>query len=167
MLTKLKHFSLYKTLLVCALSSLLLDILSSLYFVEYWKAQELSDRFVTLALFSQGNSIKEFDPHFLDEIKRMIENTGGFMLMIFLFINSLFYFYLVFKKKWAWQYVVTYTSTAALFCLITALESPKVGTFYSIYNITAIFLYALLSYVLWLRKMEVSEKGFRLKNVEQ
>lgn len=167
MLSYLKSYPLKKTLLVAAIASLILDILSSLYFVEYWKAQDLSERFITLALFAQGGTINDMDPHFMDEMRTILENTAGFMLMIFLLINCVFYIYLTQKKKWSWQYVVTYTMTASLFCLVTALETPKVGTLLEVYNILAIILYALLSYVLWLRKAEVQERGFRLKNLAQ
>ena len=166
MLSTLKSFSLKKTLFISAIASLVLDVVSSLYFVEYWKVQNLSERFLSLALFAQGGSISELDPHFLDELRTMIENTAGFMLMIFLVINGVFYAYLTQEKKWAWQYVVTYTASASLFCLVTAIEAPKVGTFFTTYNILAIGLYAFLAYVLWMRKAEVQESGFKWKSSE-
>lgn len=167
MLTLLRSYPLKKTLLICALAAFALDILNSLYFAEYWQAQGLSSRFVSLSFMAQGGSPADFDPHFTRELEGIVQNTALFILTIFLLVNTVFYFYLPFKKKWSWQYAFTYTSTASLFCLITALERPAVSTFYALTNVLAIFLYALLALVLWTRKSEVNEKGFRIKNAEQ
>ena len=167
MLTLFRSFPLKKTLLLCAVLAFALDILNSLYFAQYWQAQGLSSRFVSLSLMANGAEHGDFDPHFTSELEGMVENTARFILMIFLLVNTVFYFYLSFQKKWSWQYAFTYTSTASLFCLVTALERPNVSTFYSLTNILAIFLYALLALVLWSRKSEVQEKGFRLKSAEQ
>ncbi len=167
MLTFFKSLSLKKTLTACAIAAFILDVLSSFYFAEYWRAQGLSSRFLSLSLIVQGGKPSDFDPHFTTELEGIIEHTASFILLMFLVINSVFYFYLPFKKKWAWQYAFTYTSTAALFCLVTALERPNVSLISSVYNILAIFLYALVSLALWQRKVEVIEKGFRLKTSEQ
>ncbi len=167
MLATLRSLPLRKTLIIAALSAFALDILSSAYFIEYWQAQGLSSRFVSLSLLTQGGSRADFDLHFIAELEGMVENTARFILMIFLIVNAVFYAYLPFQKKWSWQYALTYTSTASLFCLVTALERPNVSTVFSAYNILAIFLYALLALVLWSRKSEVQEKGFRFKSAEQ
>lgn len=167
MLTLIRSFPLKKTLLLCALLAFALDFLNSFYFAEYWQAQGLSSRFVSLSLMANGAGPADFDPHFTSELEGMVENTARFMLMIFLLVNAVFYFYLAFRKKWSWQYAFTYTSTASLFCLVTALERPNVSTFYALTNVLAIFLYASLAVVLWSRKIEVQEKGFRLKSAEQ
>lgn len=167
MLAPLRSLPLKRTLLISAMAALVLDVLSSMYFLEYWQAQGLSSRFVSLSLMVQGGSHGELDPHFISEIEGIVENTVRFILMMFLIINTVFYSYLPFQKKWSWQYVFTYTSTASLLCFVTAVEQPKVSTFFTVYNILAIFLYALLALVLWSRKLEVKEKGFRFKSAEQ
>ena len=167
MLTLLRSFPIKKTLLLCAVLAFALDILNSLYFAQYWQAQGLSSRFVSLSLMANGAGPGDFDPHFTTELEGLVENTMRLILTVFLMVNAFFYSYLPFQKKWSWQYAFTYTSTASLFCLVTALERPNVSTFYSFTNILAIFLYALLALVLWSRKSEVQEKGFRLKSAEQ
>jgi uncharacterized membrane protein len=154
-------FDLKKLLITTAISLLVLDLFATMYFFKYWEAQSMSERMLGLAMVINGESLNSFDPDFRTGMLGLINQTIAFMLVVFLCINSFFYFYLTQKKKWAWQYAITYTSTASLFCLITALENINVGWIWSTINILSIALYGAFAYIVWLKKADCMDKGFR------
>jgi hypothetical protein len=163
LLLKLRQLPLHFMLIFCSSSAFILDILSSLYFIRYWRVQMISEKMIAISLAYQGYHFSDFDRQFQVELMGIVEQTAAFVLLAFLIVNSFFYLYLYFQKRWAWQYALTYTATASLFCLVTAFEAPAVGVLLSSYNILAIFLYALLALGIWSRKDEIKGHGFKFK----
>jgi hypothetical protein len=150
-------------LVISAVALWVLDILSAFYFARYWEASGLPYKLLQVALLSRKLEWDDLDPNSQEQIIALLTSTGGIMLLTFLIVNSVFYFYLVWKKRWSWQYVLTYATTAAGFSFITALEGVPVGTTLVITNALSIPAYLILAGVLWARKADCSEKGFRLR----
>jgi len=150
-------------LLISAVALWVLDILSALYFASYWEVSQLPQKMLTVVLMSRQIPMDQFDPLAFEQVLLLVNSTAGVMLLTLLLVNTVFYFYLYWQKRWSWQYVLTYSTTAALFALITAFEGVKVGLLLVISNALSIPAYLMVAGLLWARKDECAHKGFHLK----
>ncbi|MBY0515803.1 MAG: hypothetical protein K2P81_02765 [Bacteriovoracaceae bacterium] len=149
---------------VTSFSALILDLLNSVYFFKYWEKQALSQRLWSMALMLRGESWGHLDPAFQLELLGITDITLSLIIMAVVMVNSVFYLYLLFAKKWAYQYVISYTFSAAALCILTLFEGFPVGGLWEAINIFSIPSYLGLSLIIWSRKTELSQSGFRLSS---
>lgn len=143
-----------------------LDVLSSFYFVRYWDVKNTGERMWALSMSLQGQDWWALEPEYRQQLTTVLAMSAGTMLLGFLLVNTVFYIYLAFGKRWSWQYVLTYTLTAAGMGLMTLLEGVKIGAFWDVFNILSIPAYLFLSFIVWSRKVECAEKGLRFKRAQ-
>lgn len=152
---------LQRVLWASAASAWLLDILSAMYFVRYWQVKNTGERMWTMAMALQGQDWYALDPEYRQQLTALVAMSAGTMLVGLILVNTVFYAYLGFRKRWSWQYVLTYTLTAAAMGLATLFEGVKVGLVWDLFNILSIPAYLFLGFIVWARKSECAEKGLR------
>lgn len=152
---------LQRVLWASAASAWLLDILSAMYFVRYWQVKNTGERMWTMAMALQGQDWYALDPEYRQQLTALVAMSAGTMLVGLILVNTVFYAYLGFRKRWSWQYVLTYTLTAAAMGLATFFEGVKVGLVWDLFNILSIPAYLFLGFIVWARKSECAEKGLR------
>jgi hypothetical protein len=162
MLKNIREFSLPRLLLICSLGLITLDIANSIYFIKYWEVAQLSEKMMAMTLAYQNLNWFELDNTFRQELIGIANQTAAFILVIFLIINSFFCFYLYQRKRWAWHYAVSYSTTASVFTIMTALENVPVGLLFNFINWLCIPGYALIGLLVWARKNDCHYKRFKL-----
>jgi hypothetical protein len=121
-----------------------LDILNGQFLRLSWIGKDSSRKMVNL-LSSQGElSVSELSHDTMTELLGMIDNTFLFFLFIILINNLFFYIFTLRGKNWAHSYLVFYTLTGALFSLVMVVDSFGMGSFWGVFNIISILLYAYL-----------------------
>ena len=98
-----------------AASAWILDILSSIYFVRYWEVKNTGEHMWSMAMALQGQDWYALDPEYRQQLTTVVAMSAGMMLLGLVLMNTVFYLYLGFRKRWSWQYVLCllYTSDAA------------------------------------------------------
>ena len=104
---------------------------------------------------------RNLDPAFRQELLGITDITLSLIIMVVVMVNSVFYLYLLFAKKWAYQYVISYTVGAAALCILTLFEGFPVGGLWEGINILSFPSYLALSLIIWSRKAELSQTGFK------
>jgi hypothetical protein len=141
-----------------------LDILTSIYFITYWRVQNVSEKMWQQALMLRGENWYELEREFQLELSGILDQNVGIMLMTIVLANLVFYFYFCYRKKWAWHYLVAYFATAVLMALSLLTKGFPVGGPLEVINIASIPMYLILAAILWARKSDFTQKGFRLKS---
>jgi hypothetical protein len=157
---------LQRLLWTSAASAWILDILSSMYFVRYWYVKNTGERMWSMAMALQGQDWYALDPEYRQQLTSVVAMSAGLMLLGLVLVNTVFYLYLGFRKRWSWQYVLTYTLSAAAMGLMTLFEGVRIGAFWDLFNILSIPAYLFLGFVVWARKSECADKGFRFKSAQ-
>lgn len=157
---------LQRLLWACAAVALLLDLLSAMYFVRYWEVKNTGAKMWELSMALQGQDWYALEPQYRQQLVSVLTMSAGMMLLTFLVVNSVFYVYLAFGKRWSWQYVITYALTAAAMAIMTLFEGMQVGMFWDVFNVLSIPFYLALGFLVWSRKSECAEKGFRFRRAQ-
>ncbi len=161
-----RSLPLQRLLWVSALSAWVLDLISALYFVRYWEVKNTGAQMWSMAMAMQGLDWYALEPEYRQQLISILTMSAGMMLLGILIVNTVFYFYLAHHKRWSWQYVVTYCIGAAGMGLITMFEGVRVGIFWDIFNALSIPAYVFLGFVVWARKPDCADKGFRFKRAQ-
>lgn len=161
-----RSLPLQRLLWTSAAAAWLLDIMSAMYFARYWEVKQTGAKLWSMSMALQGLDWYALEPQYRQQLVTVLTMSAGMMLLSLLVVNTVFYVYLAFHKRWSWQYVITYAFSAAAMALMTLFEGMHVGMFWDIFNILSIPLYLFLGFLVWSRKSECADKGFRFKRVQ-
>ncbi len=163
LMLRLKALPLLAATRFMAVAAVALDVISAYYFVKLWQQIHMGERLWQLALMLRGENWYELEPAFRQELLGISDITAATVLLALLLMNSVFYLYLLTKKKWAWQYAFTYSWTAALLQLTTLSDAGALPLYWIPINLLVMLLYLALGVLLWARKGEFKEKSLRFK----
>jgi hypothetical protein len=162
-LTWARSFEAKKLAQKLSLAAFVLDILNAIYFVQYFKVQNLAERAWIMSLRLRGENWSDLDELLRLELIGVANQTAGMMILTILIVNIFFYLYLSHHKHWAWQYVQSYAWGAVGLTLLTLMEGFPVGGAWEIINLSAIPCYSFLALMCWARKKDFNKYGFYWK----
>ena len=146
-----------------ALVAFLIDVFSIIYFHLYWVGKNGSYLIWKMAFLLRGENFLELEASYQKELMTMVDMSVDTFLVAILIVNIFFYIYLQFYKRWAWQYVVGYLSSAAILTFFSALEGFPLGPLWGMANLISIIFYGLLAWAIRNRKTEFKAQGFHFK----
>ncbi len=130
------------------------DLITSYTLLAEWEFNQHSQKII-LMVFEQQNldpaALSDFE---WEEFGRVIQNTIGTVLFLFLLFNALAYYFYHRQKNWAVKYVKSYCYAGAILSLMLIVQSQNLPGYLQFLNILGTLIYCVVAFIFYQSKRQ-------------